>query len=179
MFKKKAILFFGSANKNGFTFKILNKILKKLDEKYNFLLIDAYEKKVHPCIGCEFCKNNFRCKFKDFEDIDKNIVNAELIIVASPVYNLSIPSTLKAIFDRFQPYYFLNSSDNKKKIKKKRAILVLTCGSDETDFTIVQKQISASLSLINSKIDTKIFWKNTDKNSKITSELINQISNLK
>lgn len=66
----------------------------------------AAEADVHPCLGCNACSLTGECVQQDggpalYEAIDA----ADAIIVASPVFFATVPSVLKIIYDRMQPYW--------------------------------------------------------------------------
>lgn len=169
--KKKAVVLFGSPHKNGHTKKALNNVLKTLENDYNFALIDAFSANIGPCIDCGFCKNHDNCTFDDFNLIDKILRESELLIIATPIYNLSLPAPLKAIFDRTQVYFNIKVH---RKInlfeKEKRAILVCTYGSSDSSCEkIILKQLELFFILLNAKLCKIIFVKNTDNIKKFAN----------
>ena len=61
---------------------------------------------MHPCLGCNACSLTGECVQQDggpalYEAID----SADAIIVASPVFFATVPSVLKIVYDRMQPYW--------------------------------------------------------------------------
>jgi multimeric flavodoxin WrbA len=61
---------------------------------------------IAPCRGCNACSRDGRCIQTDgmaavYELLDA----ADVIVVATPVFFASVPSTLKALYDRCQPYW--------------------------------------------------------------------------
>jgi len=160
MKEKEALIFFGSPNESGYTSKLLSDFIFKFNN-INFNIINSYRESLNFCIGCSYCRINNSCKFKDFKKIDGLIKISDLIIIASPVYNLTFPASLKNIFDRFQ-VYFLNKNLNN--IKNKIGAVLLTCGSDSDDSVLViKKQVKLIFNLINTEFLDIIIWKNTDK----------------
>lgn len=156
-------MLFGSPKKDGFTASLLNKFLGTLID-YDVEIINSYEEKINPCIDCGLCKDKNICCFDDFEKIDKLLNSADLLIVATPVYNLSFPAPLKAIFDRMQRYFYSSFSTNKTKdVEYKKAVLILTCGSENEDgITVIKKQLKLIFSILNAKIQFEVIRKNTD-----------------
>ncbi len=150
---KKILILYGSPHKNGFTFRILKRFLRN-NFKDEVKFVNAYEKNIKPCIDCKRCRNVLGCIFKDMEDIDEYFKSCEILIIASPIYNGSVPSPLKSVIDRMQRYYsekiFLKSSMNNYVPKK--ALLLFTQGSDEKkNEEILLSQIKPNLLLINVK----------------------------
>lgn len=67
-------------------------------------LITLAGKKILPCIGCFKCvENKSLCIFKDKDclgEVYEKWLEADGIIIGSPVYHLSIPGVLKNVIDR-------------------------------------------------------------------------------
>ncbi len=161
---KKAVVLFGSPKKNGYTAKLLNNFLSKLSN-YEVVIIYSYDENIYPCVDCGHCKKNEKCIFNDFDKIDMLLNNSDLLIIATPIYNLSFPSPMKAIIDRTQIYYnarfYRNIVVSKKKAKK--AILITTCGSDnKRGIDIIVKQLQQTFTIINARIVKIISQTNTD-----------------
>lgn len=150
---KKILILYGSPHKNGFTCQVLKRFLRdNFEDEVEF--INAYEKNVKPCIDCKKCRNNSGCIFKDMEDIDEYFKSCEILIIASPIYNRSVPGPLKSILDRMQRYYsekiYLNSM--MKNYVPKKALLLFTQGSnDKKNEEILLSQFKPNLLLINVK----------------------------
>lgn len=164
MNKKKALILYGSPHKNGHTKKALDEIIVNLQNKFEFTFINAFTAKVTPCIDCGSCKTQESCISADFADIDAAIRACELIIIATPIYNLSFPAPLKAIFDRTQIYFNMKVHLKKNPFKQqKSAILLATYGAREPDCEeILLKQLQLFLTLINARLIKSVFVSNTD-----------------
>ena len=169
--EKLAVVLFGSPHPNGCTSQLLQVFLKQLDAQYRIITINAYEKNILPCTACGYCEKVDGCKYRDFEDIDRLLRTADLLIVATPAYNLTFPAPLKAIFDRMQRYFSLRFAQGiKPPIKKhKRAVLLLTCGSysDESAW-ILRRQLTMIFTVINATLEQEVVWKNTDREQDVT-----------
>lgn len=167
--KKSATVLFGSPRNEGFTSKLLSYFLKELND-YNITFIDSYKENIHPCIDCGICKTKESCRFHDLDDFDYCLRTTDLLIIATPIYNLSVPAPLKAIFDRMQRYFSARFYQNKKPpIKKNKYVaLLLTCGSnDKRGPEIVISQIEMISTILNAKLIGTIIADNTDKNTNI------------
>lgn len=162
--KKKALVLYGSPHKNGNTKKALLTITKPLETYYNFEIIDSFKENIQPCTDCGFCTKVARCKFDDFNHIDVSFRSCNLIVLATPVYNLSFPAPLKNIIDRTQLYFNMKT---KLKInpfsQKKEAILIATYGScDNSCEELLLKQVQPFFKLLNATVMRSIFISNTD-----------------
>lgn len=82
--------------------------------------------KVHGCTGCNHCeygKNS--CVFRDdMDELNPKLLEADVIVIASPIYYWGISSQLKAVIDRWQPTVFAMQGH-------KKVILLITQASDE------------------------------------------------
>ena len=148
MDKKKALILYGSPHKSGHTKKALDEIIVTLQNEFEFTFIDAFKIKVAPCVDCGSCKTRA----------------CELIIIATPIYNLSFPAPLKAIFDRTQLYFNMKVHLKKNPFKQqKSAILLATYGArDQNCEEILLKQLQLFLTLINARLIKSVFVSNTD-----------------
>lgn len=83
------------------------------------------DKKIEYCNGCGACNDSHKCHIKDdAEAIVDKMVDADAIVLASPVYFYSICAQLKALIDRSVPryteisnkdfYYILTAADTDK-----------------------------------------------------------------
>lgn len=64
--------------------------------------IRVAEKQIHPCIACYSCRDNSgKCVFADdMAEILQKMIDADVLVLASPVYFYSIDAQLKALIDR-------------------------------------------------------------------------------
>lgn len=61
---------------------------------------------IGPCEGCGSCSSTGECILDDpMESVYPRIDAADALVVASPVYFATVPATLKALYDRCQPYW--------------------------------------------------------------------------
>jgi len=101
----KVVAFNGSARKDGNTAILIRKVFKELEkEGIETELIQLAGKKMHGCIACYKCFQNQdqRCAVTgDFmnECIGK-MVEADGIILGSPVYFSNVSTEMKALIDR-------------------------------------------------------------------------------
>lgn len=157
---KKITVILGSPHKNGVTAKLLNTFLNSIPDEKIISFFDAYEMDVKPCINCEFCKNNLGCRYDDMSTLYRSLARCDYIIVAFPIYNASLPSPLKSILDRLQPFYF---QKGEIKLAPKNTLVITTQGSKSKDYeSTINSQLEPNLSLLNSKNIYYFALKNTD-----------------
>lgn len=125
---KKTAIFFGSPNNAGNTAKLLDAVLKHCPEGTEATLLCVFDLNVTPCNGCDCCKTNGQCVYTgdDFSLVDRTLRESERIIIATPTYFLGFPAPLKAVFDRFQAYFYNKPFQN---APVKKALLLTTGGS--------------------------------------------------
>lgn len=98
---------------------------------------------IHHCIGCYQCYNTGYCIFDDdMGMIIASLNNAELVVICTPVYTMTVPAGLKLLIDRCQAYHAkrLLSGDT----QSRKGILLSVAGRSGTDnFTCLQSTIHA------------------------------------
>ncbi|MDR5659468.1 flavodoxin family protein [Serpentinicella sp. ANB-PHB4] len=123
----KVVAIVGSPRKNKNNDLLLSHILKGLTTNEEEMHIDkyhAYDLNIKPCIACDGCTRKLGCVFKDdMTEIYQKFNEADIVIIASPLYFNSVSAQLKAIIDRCQAiwsskYVLKNSmiNQNKKRI---------------------------------------------------------------
>ena len=95
----------GSARKNGNTFSLINTVFKELEaEGIETELIQLAGKKIAGCIACRRCFKNLdkRCAVDkdDFNECFIRIVDADGIILGSPVYFADLTANMKGFIER-------------------------------------------------------------------------------
>lgn len=93
----------GSARKNGNTAILIEAVFEELKkEDINTELIQLFNKEIRSCTGCFSCKGKGECIIKDdaFNECFHKMVEAEGIILGSPVYSADISSKMKAFLER-------------------------------------------------------------------------------
>ncbi|MBE5996051.1 MAG: flavodoxin family protein [Lachnospiraceae bacterium] len=124
--EKKVIIISGSARKGGNSDLLCDEFLKGAAEAGNEVeKIRLAEKKIAGCIGCMACKKNDGvCVFKDdLPGIVEKVIDADVMVMASPVYYYAVNSQTKAFIDRT----FARLPD----IRDKEVYFILTCTDDE------------------------------------------------
>ena len=97
----KAIGICGSP-REGNTEIYIKEVLNALDEReHETIYLPLKLMNIAPCEGCYKCVKEGKCVIKDdFQAVFNHMVEADCIIMGSPVYNGSITPKLKALMDR-------------------------------------------------------------------------------
>lgn len=93
----------GSSHKEGNTAIIINMVFEELNKAgIETELIQLADIDIQPCGACFACKGRGNCVFKGdgFCDVFNRIVEADGIILGSPVYSADVSSKMKAFLDR-------------------------------------------------------------------------------
>ena len=119
--KMKILVITGSPRKNGNSNTLAEHFNKGAEEAgHKVVRFDSAFKNVHPCIACNKCGMNGECVFKDdFEFVRNNIVDADAVVFATPMYYFGISAQIKAVIDRF---YAINGQIH----RPKKSVLILT-----------------------------------------------------
>lgn len=177
---KRAVILYGSPKTNSNTEKLTKQLMDIWSNDYEFFLFDSYKESIKPCYDCGLCRKENVCRFSDLEDLFVKIEESDLIILASPIYNMGFPAPLKAVLDRFQFYYNLRFRKKNILCKEKKAIIVLVQGSKNraySDFLI--KNLKEILKSINTKIEKSFVLLGTDFKDHNIEEVYNEMKELK
>ena len=93
----------GSARKDGNTALIISKVFDELNtEGIETDLIQLAEYEIQPCRGCFACKGRGNCVFANdgFAEIFSRMVEADGVILGSPVYSADVSAKMKAFLER-------------------------------------------------------------------------------
>ena len=93
----------GSHRKGGNTELLAEAFAKGAAAHHHVEIVSVRDYKVNPCLGCDACfKTNGVCAQKDDMTIlYEKMSQADMLVIASPVYFYGISAQLKAFIDRF------------------------------------------------------------------------------
>ena len=103
----KVLAFAGSPRRHGNSETLLDWVLDAMQREGDVaidkvVLVDA---NVNPCKGCNACEVLNKCVQRDGMDIlHDRIIDADVIILSSPIFCMGICSQAKALIDRFQVF---------------------------------------------------------------------------
>lgn len=100
---KKVLILSGSPRKGGNSDLLCDAFARGATEAGNTVeKIRVAEKKVAPCSGCYYCaKSGGVCVHRDdMAEILQKMIDADVLVLASPVYFYSVCAQLKAVIDR-------------------------------------------------------------------------------
>ena len=120
----KIAILMGSPRKNGNTEILVKSFLGGVDKEKNSVeIIPVMENKVNSCTGCNACFRDSmnRCvQQDDMQEVYEKLSDADVIVIATPIYFYGISSQLKCIIDRLH-----NPIRNSFKVKE--LVLLAVC----------------------------------------------------
>lgn len=129
-------LFINASNREKNCFRILKDLINMEEDSF----ISLSGKNIEYCKGCSKCSSNLEnyCVIKDnMREIYSNMVKADKIIIASPIYMNFINGLLKNLVDRFNPYFA-----HPELLKNKEIYLILIGQMSEEENKDVIKMIT-------------------------------------
>ncbi len=154
------ILLYGSPHKDGITAKMVERLLIGT----TYTTFDAYQMAVNPCTDCHGCYTEPRCVHRDLDAFYPALEQAEMLVIATPVYHLSFPAPLKAILDRTQPYWaarFIRGVRPPIETPKK-VILLSHAEKDAHAGNLLRQQLAPALTVLNAKIAAQVHCTTAD-----------------
>ena len=127
----KIIVFQASPNRRGSTYALADAFWQgAAGAGHAVELIDVAHTDIRPCLGCVHCGYEGPCVQKDdMGDIRQKILNADMIVFATPLYYYGMSAQLKILVDRFCAF---NSSLTRKRMKS--ALLAVAWNNDSWTF---------------------------------------------
>lgn len=122
---KKVLILSGSPRKNGNSDILCDEFMKGATSSGNTVeKIRIAEKNISYCRACYACLSNGTCAIKDdMAEILQKMIDADVIVLASPVYFYSIDAQLKAVIDRTVARWL--------EIKNKEFYYIMTAADEE------------------------------------------------
>lgn len=123
---KKILILSGSPRKGGNSDLLCDEFMKGATEAGNIVeKINVAQKNIAPCKGCYYCKKSGgKCvTHDDMADILQKMIDADVIVLASPVYFYSVCAQLKAVIDRTVARWL--------EVKNKEFYYIATCADEE------------------------------------------------
>mgnify|MGYP000802091376 CR=1 FL=1 len=166
---KKVLILSGSPRKGGNSDILCDEFLRGAREAGHQLeKVRPTEKKIAPCLGCYYCASHGgECvRRDDMADLLQQMIDADVIVLASPVYFYSINAQLKAVIDRFQRYFEARFARGiRPAIATHRdAVLLLTMGRyDPFAVEVCEKTLRQSFSVMNTTLKKTMVLPDTDR----------------
>ena len=130
---KKVLILSGSPRKNGNSDYLCDKFMEGAQSVgHDVEKIFVSDKNIGFCRACYACRNTGKCFQKDdMEEILTQILVADVLVLASPVYFYAINGQMKTLIDRTLPVWM--------QIKDKEFYYILTAAEDSE--AIMQRSV--------------------------------------
>lgn len=104
---KNVLIISSSPRRHGNSDLLCDMFAKGAEESGNNVeKIFLKDKEINYCTGCGVCNTTHRCIIKDdMAEILDEMVNADVIVLATPVYFYSMAAQMKTLIDRTVPRY--------------------------------------------------------------------------
>ncbi len=101
----KVVGIVGSPRNGGNTEYMVNYTLNELKmQGFETELVKLHDKNINYCVGCDECKKTNECVIKDdMQELTKKLLDADGIIMSSPVYFGNMTGLAKSFIDRLRP----------------------------------------------------------------------------
>ena len=136
------------------------------DELY---LVPVSELEIGPCVGCGGCAKQEEdaypaCIFDDdMQQLYELLPEMDELVVVSPVYFSGAPSSMKAVLDRMQPYFFAYETPERRAAgtlppKRPATLHVVGEGGDPFGFAPLISEVKSSLACAAFKLERVLSW---------------------
>ena len=125
---KKVLILSGSPRKGGNSDLLCNEFMRgAIEAGHEVEKIRVAEKKIGYCSACYYCqKSGGVCAKKDdMAEVLQKIIDADVIVLSSPVYFYSIDAQLKTVIDRTVARW--------TEVKDKEFYYIVTCADEERE----------------------------------------------
>lgn len=161
----RVLALLGSPHTDGTTARLLREFLYAATPGAETAVFSAFAEPAAPCDDCRACDKIPGCVKNRPGDVFARLEAADFLIVATPVYLLSFPAPLKAVFDRFQQYYCARFRRGMKPAlaRPKRAFLLLTQGAETGEGpSFIRRQCETAFSVMNTRLTGEFLLTGTD-----------------
>ena len=109
---KNILVISASPRKNGNSDMLCDYFVEGAQQqKHNIEKVRLQEKNINYCLGCRVCATTKECIQKDdMSEIINQMLLADIIVLATPVYFFSMSAQLKTMIDRTIPCYKMMSN---------------------------------------------------------------------
>lgn len=126
----KVLGIFGSPRKGGNTEILLEEFLRGAkDQDAEIIRIYLVELNISPCRECHGCDNTGQCiVLDDMQKLYPLLMDADVVVLASPVFFYGVTGWVKSFIDRFQSFwvrkYLLKDPSLNKDEKRKKGFFI-------------------------------------------------------
>ena len=142
----KILVLQGSPNANGSTALLAREFAAGAREAgHDVSIVDVASLDVAPCTGCVACGYGGPCAlYDDFDELREQILAADMLVFATPLYYYGMTAQLKAVVDRFCS---ANPRISGKRLKS--ALLAVAWNDDDWTFDALEAHYDTLVRYLN------------------------------
>ncbi len=170
----RALLVFGSPHSKGGTARLLAALEAALPPGTVVDRFDCFAQPVLPCNDCRACHRQDGCVRPDLKEFYALLERADILVFASPVYNLSFPAPLKAVIDRTQRYWsarFIRGVRPPIPRPKRVALLTVSGADDPQAGEMLERQLRPVLTILNGTLEAAVHYTGADAGQDLSPAL--------
>ena len=126
----KIVVLNGSPRPKGNTSQMIKAFCEGLEEAcHEYGVYSVCKMNIHGCLACEYChgKGKGTCIQKDdMQNIYHELKEADMLVIASPIYYHGLTGQLKCVIDRFYSALYPKAPETLKKVA-----MFLSSGDDD------------------------------------------------
>lgn len=151
---KRIFLIDGSPHRAGYTSRLIRAFRGSCPPGGVWDVWRCYDYPVVPCDDCGYCHLHDGCSKPDLESFYRLLEEADVLVIATPVHNLSYSAPLKTLLDRTQRYWAARFIRGKKPpiVRCKQAVLLTMAEADAQGGKMVEQQLKPTLTILNSQL---------------------------
>jgi multimeric flavodoxin WrbA len=126
---KNIIVITGSSRKNGNSELLAKAFIEGATEAgHKVTFFEAAKKRITGCIACDTCfsTGNACSLMDDFNELARQMENADAIVFCTPLYWFTFPAQIKSVIDKMHSFFV-----GKKQLKIKEAVLIVCSAIDD------------------------------------------------
>jgi len=126
----KTLIFNGSPRPKGDTASLLQVFASQLGGEIR--QVNAYDGSIRPCVDCRYCWAHPGCAIQDgMQEVYRWIIDADNIVIASPIYFSQLTGPLLGVLSRLQSLYCARAFRGESPVPSgKRGLILLVGGGD-------------------------------------------------
>jgi len=184
MNQKHLLAISGSPHSNGHTAKMLTAALDAAKKQgYTVSELNLYQLQLAPCKGCLGCSSAKKCVIADDIGIITDAIRqADLILLAAPVYWANVPAVVKNMFDRLFGTAIEETATFPKGLFPGKKYMFFTSCHTPAPFCRIFGQSSGAIHSVDEFFKTAgmkcaghFVWANTKKSSELPKKLEKKI----
>lgn len=166
----------GSPRIKGNSRFLMSAFMEAMDKNgHTTRVLDAVKLNVKHCIGCGNCERTGDCVFTD-DDFTRLVlpalIEADLLVLSSPVYFYAFPADIKAVIDRGQVLWsrkYRFNSDELKHRDRKGVLLGVGATQGKDLFSGMEQTARYFFDAADIRYESSLLYKGMDESSAISS----------